>query len=664
MARYKKKVKDLVKYKLSVPEYISLYKANTAKWAYEQTKVFYDEQTKTLHKPHYFQIVLMNGTYSSKLTVVLKCRQCKYFGDFIDTPDGSFNIKKLYDKFHKNNENIILYSLDNKNNVVFDVLEDIWSVGKKDVYEVKLFSGEKFICTKEHRINTPSGYKKLSDLKKNDEIIVPKLEFHNENLMSNDEVKLLAYLLTDGSTINQIKFTNTNLKYLKDFENCIKNIFPELKIRKVKKGNGWDYLPNVGYSTNKKNKLHYWCEKFNIIKKKTIDKHIPKQIFKLNKEQTALFLNRLFACDGWVCLRKRNNNLNHCEVGIGSPNEKFIHDVRLLCNKFGIHGHVYKEQFGGKDFWKFRITHRTSLDIFQKEINIYGKEFELDYKHKSHKNLNRIKYIKYIGKEECYDLTTKYYHNYISNGISTHNSGFSTAITAMCAHDVLFNLTKGILFVSISKVHSEELMDKFYKAIDSIIDPRFRLTYVRKTLTECEFTNGIKVRSLSSNPDTMIGFTGTVVWDEAGRFDIQTSREVWTCLFPSITTPGNRMYVISTPFGKHNIFHNLCTSSNEIFSSVEKSNISRKFIKVHWRDVPHVAQQINILRENCVTENAFKMGYCCEFGEETVDSLFPYEFMRDYAYPKDHKIIPFDIRNILKTDPMGNFLNNESVMYL
>jgi len=459
MNTFRRNVKLIDKNNLSIPEYIALYKANPALWGYEQTTIFYDENLGIVNKPHYYQCLVMNGTYSNKMTVVLKCRQCLEGSTSIDLPlNESISIKELY-KLYKNEDWLpTILSLDKNNKLVTDEIVDIWKVGTRSVFKLS-FDNKSYdsISTLEHKYNTSQGYLELSKLRKGDLVI---------------------------------------------------------------------------------------C--------------------------------------------KQNNQM------------------------------VYKP----------------------------------------------VKSIEYYGEEECYDLTTKIHHNYIANGVSTHNSGFSTALTTLFAHDVLFGLIKGILFVSISKFHAEELMDKFYKVLDSIIDPRFKVSYVRKTKTECEFVNGVKARSLSSNPKTMIGFTGSVLWDEAGQFDKQLSEEVAINLFPSITKPGTRMYVVSTPFGKNNVFHKLCTESKELCRNLDLDDVGPKLIKVHWKDVPHVMKEAHNLRAHCPTETAWDMGYCLKFGDGTLDSLFPYEFMRDYAYSNVEEILPFNLEQLVLMDNSKDYLIKESPLYL
>ncbi|OQX23607.1 MAG: replicative DNA helicase [Desulfobacteraceae bacterium IS3] len=129
---------------------------------------------------------------------------------------------------------------------------------------------------------------------------------------------------------------------------------------------------------NSKNVLTLWLESLGIQGKNSHAKFIPEAIFKLPRHQLVLFLNRLFATDGWACVL----NSGQAQLGYGSVSEKLIRQLQHLLLRFGIIGKIRKRQAScaGKYFpaWQLDITDAESISIFIEEIGIFGKEESLE----------------------------------------------------------------------------------------------------------------------------------------------------------------------------------------------------------------------------------------------------------------------------------------------
>jgi phage FluMu gp28-like protein len=85
-------------------------------------------------------------------------------------------------------------------------------------------------------------------------------------------------------------------------------------------------------------------------------------------------------------------------------------------------------------------------------------------------------------------------------------------------------------------------------------------TGIRYRASEISLPGGSRVTALPSNPDTARGFTANVVLDEfAFHLD---SRKIWMAIAPSISRPGLKMRILSTPNGKGNKFYDLMTDED------------------------------------------------------------------------------------------------------
>jgi replicative DNA helicase len=101
---------------------------------------------------------------------------------------------------------------------------------------------------------------------------------------------------------------------------------------------------------------------------------IPAQVFKLTQYQVAIFLNRLFATDGWATvLTSGQSQLGYCSVS-----EKLVRQVQHLLLRFGIITAIKFRQVKYRETrrpaWQLDITDARSIKTFISEIGIFSKE--------------------------------------------------------------------------------------------------------------------------------------------------------------------------------------------------------------------------------------------------------------------------------------------------
>ncbi|MEA5553165.1 replicative DNA helicase [Anabaena cylindrica UHCC 0172] len=127
-------------------------------------------------------------------------------------------------------------------------------------------------------------------------------------------------------------------------------------------------------SKSSKNSLTIWLEKLGLWGKDAHTKTIPKIIFKLEKSQISLFLNRLFATDGWATLLASGQS----QLGYGTVSEKLARQIQHLLLRFGIIATLKKRSVKynntRRPAWQLDITDALSIKTFISEIGIFGKE--------------------------------------------------------------------------------------------------------------------------------------------------------------------------------------------------------------------------------------------------------------------------------------------------
>lgn len=186
-------------------------------------------------------------------------------------------------------------------------------------------------------------------------------------------------------------------------------------------------------------------------------------------------------------------------------------------------------------------------------------------------------------------------------------ASFDSSLEAVL--DCLANRTTW-LFLSRGERQSRELMEKagmHAKAAGSAIkeiEGRYKQDKNDIKLLEHKYPNGSKIIGLPSNPDTARGFSANILLDEFAFH--KDSRKIWTALYPSVTR-GYKVRVLSTPNGKNNKFYELWSGDNQY--SKHKTDIYEAVAQ-------GLPANIEELRENCDSDDAWQQEYCCQFLDE------------------------------------------------
>ncbi len=314
--------------------------------------------------------------------------KCLSGNSLITTSDGSLiPIKEL-----KNNNNKIL-SLNNKLKIKSSQKTEFFDREVNRMLKIKLRSGKELRLTPEHPLLTIKGWKEIQELKVGNRIATPRIipQF-GKNSLPKYETKLLAYLIAEGHTKGIVLFSNSDKKIVKDFRHSLKEFDPSSRLLEEKQNHYRISSPNWktkilkhNFERNKKgqfikgNKNIYekrsirkLIEKYELFGKLTIEKYLSQNIIKLKKEQLALFLNRLFSCDGSIY--KSNN---YWEVSYSSSSKRLIKQVQHLLLRFGILSKLrYKKiKTNNKIFNTFELV-LNSLNVlkFIKEIGFFGEK--------------------------------------------------------------------------------------------------------------------------------------------------------------------------------------------------------------------------------------------------------------------------------------------------
>jgi replicative DNA helicase len=158
--------------------------------------------------------------------------------------------------------------------------------------------------------------------------------------------------------------------------NCVPNLETFTHLCQILNLEPPELIPH-GLTTIRKNSpnpVTIWLQKLGLWGKNAQTKVIPPIIFKLTHSQLALFLNRLFATDGWATVLRSSQ----CQLGYCSASEQLARQIQHLLLRFNIIATLKKRSVKYKDTnkiaWQIDITDCQSIKTFISEIGIFGKE--------------------------------------------------------------------------------------------------------------------------------------------------------------------------------------------------------------------------------------------------------------------------------------------------
>jgi len=303
-------------------------------------------------------------------------------------------------------------------------------------------------CSVNHHILTRNGMKAASELSAKDRIAIVPLEGHFGSLvLPSHELKLLGYLIAEGSLSKGIGFTNTNEAIVSDFLDALNKFDPTLR---TKKSGATIWISSGKKSgSSYRNKLLQWLIYLGLYPSKSRTKRIPDVVLQQSKEGLALFLNRLFAGDSSCSIYWRGKRSHYSTVKIeyGTCSKILASQLSMVLMRFGVFSCVYRTEKAGHPYWRLSIHRVDSVRNFLTNIGIFGKEtnnaweFTYNKKPSSNNKLDRDNEIAWVpirkiekidSPHRVYDLSVEPFNNYIANGIIVHNSWTARKITEEC----------------------------------------------------------------------------------------------------------------------------------------------------------------------------------------------------------------------------------------
>lgn len=312
--------------------------------------------------PRWYQEQILRHPHHRK---VLRCGRrigkCIVFNQrVIDPETGAYwTVEELFHR-QKDGDTQSLVTLNEKYQVEPSEAFFVEDNGIKPTFLVRTKYGAEVQLTGNHPVLTLDGWVEVDALKVGDRIATPSaLPYFGSKDMSDNLVKLYGYLIAGGHVSGQhITFSVKSSKVMNDFLEVAKALGLKV-IRQMNKANTCAIASNLP----------------SILTDAIRKKHIPRNIFQLKRDKVALFLNSLYAVNGWSYTGTRP------EIGFATKSKSIVIDMKHLLLRFGILANlqIKKQKYKGKEsiIYQLMIHRREGILLFGEEIGMFGNEDNL-----------------------------------------------------------------------------------------------------------------------------------------------------------------------------------------------------------------------------------------------------------------------------------------------
>ena len=425
----------------------------------------------------------------------------------------------------------------------------------KRVLNVELRSGKEIKLTPEHPLLTLRGWVKAENLTINDRIATPrKVPNFGKECMEPEKIKLLAYIIAEGhATETIVRFTNFDEAIIREFKECVEKYEDNVKAVCYRRGQFGIVNKKIvrdvsglkrddrGQFTGEsriipqKSGFVKWLSALGLGNKKAGEKFIPENVLRLKKEHIALFLNRLFSCDGSI-YRKQSKGRGFWQVSYASKSMHLIRQVQHLLLRFGLISSIRGRRMkcSGKSYLNYELIIRDA-DGFIKEIGFFGakkgrqeealreitvkvKNPNVDTIPKEIWDIYRPKSWAMVGRAMGYK-TPKAMRSSIEYSPSRQKL-LQIALADEC-EDIRRIAESDIFWDSISSIQQEEGVFRVY----DITVPEFHNFIANDIIVHNSYTMGVIAESIMDLPEEVKNNLSVIILDTMGIY--------WTMKYPN-----------------------------------------------------------------------------------------------------------------------------------
>lgn len=424
--------------------------------------------------------------------------KCLHGDTLILMEDGSY--KKIKDV--KIGDKVVSY--DKGKIVVKKVLNTIHNKDKRQLYRITFKNDQTILCTSNHDFFTTNFKWKSIDnkLSKDDHVIALDKYEKFGKVEAKYEAKLLPYLIFNENLINNNTIKLEQFLHVSEVIESCREMYNYTSV--VGKTNSSPYYTLD--LKNKTNKLLKLAKRYNINTKRNQYKKLFERLNTYNKNSLKLFLNTLWSIKGNIEISSKNI----VSFDLIYNNLTFIKYLQLLLFRLGVKSKIKNLT---NNIYQLYFDDINSINnfllftdvIFLKEL-ICAKVLKIILKIKNIKHNkiydftdSSIVKIEQCGKSDTYDITVEGTHNFIANGIVTHNS---VCLAAEMLYKACIKPMQKILFIGPMEYHCTNIYDMCGALLlKSGIEPKEQ----SKKPMHITFKNGSVIKFFTANTKTSKG---------------------------------------------------------------------------------------------------------------------------------------------------------------
>ena len=226
-----------------------------------------------------------------------------------------------------------ILSLNAFGDIIESDFKNVRKTGRKKLYKLKTRTGRDINLSLNHPLLTITEkgveWKSLKELNTQSYICLPnKIPIKSSADIDDNTVKVLAHLIAEGKLGDkagspkyfQCPIKNPNIR--RDYIDSLRSLFPDgaIKERNEEVTITFGIMDTTKGTTNK---LRLLLKRYGLDGKRSSQKFVPSEIFGLDNQKVALFLSRLFSCDGSIYCKNLNcvrlslySKVNHPAVSL------------------------------------------------------------------------------------------------------------------------------------------------------------------------------------------------------------------------------------------------------------------------------------------------------------------------------------------------------------
>ena len=236
---------------------------------------------------------------------------------------------------------IPVFALDKEYRLQKVPVSNVFSSGRKKLYELSTRSGKRIRASANHPFLTFQGWSRLDALSPKEFIAMPRAlkPEASDYVLPEAEAILLAHLLGDGCILPRQPFHYTsadeeNIRAVSDAAHALFGIVP----RQIRQKNWWHlYLPSPYRLTHgKRHPITLWFDRLGLSLVRSYEKRVPEFLFRSGTAIIALFLKHLWATDGNISFTRLKDRKPAGAIYYSTTSRGLAEDVQSLLLRLGI----------------------------------------------------------------------------------------------------------------------------------------------------------------------------------------------------------------------------------------------------------------------------------------------------------------------------------------